>query len=63
MVCSVEEFGGQSNEQFSPVEDQEESFPWKSWSPVWLPSECEKKKGNSIGTIGGSLKSMISILL
>ena len=44
MVCSVEDFGGQSNEQFSPVEDQEESFPWKSWSPVWLPSECEKKR-------------------
>ena len=37
MVCSVEDFGGQSNEQFSPVEDQEGSFPWKSWSPEWLP--------------------------
>ena len=37
MVCSVEDFGGQSNEQFCPVEDQEGSFSWKSWSSEWLP--------------------------
>ena len=37
MVCSVEDFGGQSNEQFSPVEDQEGSFLCKSWSTEWLP--------------------------
>ena len=33
----MEDFGGQSNEQFCPVEDQEGSFPWKSWSSEWLP--------------------------